>query len=329
MDRNTKQKLEAAGWVFGDADQFLGLTDAESAFIHMRFAIASTCFVTLVIWGITAWIVEPKFGRSNAGADRETDDVSGPTRREVIGVGLSSLLFFGLIILVVMLIQSPGSFLYGEEPGGGFDRWIALTVPLMFFVFGIPGLLYGIVIGKIRSSTELVDLLNQTMSDMAPILVLGFTASQFVAIFNHSRLGEMLAIAGGNLLASSSMPNWLLLLSFIVLVAATDFIMGSMSQKYALFAPVFVPMFMIGADITPELTQAAYRIGDSVANVSTPFNPYLPVILVYLRRYMPEAGLGTLMALMLPYTIVTLLCWSGLLLLWVEMGWPLGPGGEL
>ena len=120
----------------------------------------------------------------------------------------------------------------------------------------------------------------------------------------------------------------MLTLAFVLLVMLGNLIMGSASAKYAFFAPVFVPMFM-QAGISPELTQAAYRVGDSVTNGITPFNPYLVIILVFVRRHLPEAGLGTLLALMMPYALVFAAAWSLLLGGWVAMGWELGPGGPL
>ena len=115
----------------------------------------------------------------------------------------------------------------------------------------------------------------------------------------------------------------------MVLVAVLNLFMGSMSAKYTLLAPVFIPMFMIGANISPELTQAAYRVGDSCTNIITPLNAYLIIILVFVQKYDKQAGIGTMVALMLPYSVVFLVTWTGLLLAWVALGVPLGPGGPL
>ncbi|MHC4828325.1 MAG: AbgT family transporter, partial [Planctomycetota bacterium] len=152
--------------------------------------------------------------------------------------------------------------------------------------------------------------------------------AQFIAWFAHSGLGEMLALTGGRLLASAGLPASLLMLGFIAVVATGNLFIGSMSAKYAFFAPVFVPMFM-QAGVSPELTQVAYRVGDSVSNVITPLNPYVVILLVFLRRYAPEAGIGTLIALMLPYALTFGVTWSVLLVVWVALGLPLGPEGPL
>jgi aminobenzoyl-glutamate transport protein len=166
------------------------------------------------------------------------------------------------------------------------------------------------------------------MAAMGPYVVLAFFAAQFVAWFQWSGLGEMLAIAGGRVLAQAALPAPLLVLAFVATVALSNLLIGSMSAKYALFAPVFVPMLM-QVGISPELTQAAYRVGDSVTNVITPLNPYMVIILVFVQRHAPRAGLGTLVALMLPYALAFAIAWSALLVLWMLAGLALGPAGPL
>jgi aminobenzoyl-glutamate transport protein len=163
---------------------------------------------------------------------------------------------------------------------------------------------------------------------MGPYIVLAFFAAQFIAYFAHSGLGEMLAISGGQVLARASLPDTLLMEGFIGVVIVGNLFIGSMSAKYAFFAPVFVPMFM-QVGISPELTQVAYRIGDSVSNVITPLNPYVVILLVFMQRHMARAGIGTLVALMLPYALAFTVAWSLLLAVWMWTGVPLGPGGPL
>jgi aminobenzoyl-glutamate transport protein len=166
------------------------------------------------------------------------------------------------------------------------------------------------------------------MAGMGPYIVLAFFAAQFIAYFAHSGLGEMLAISGGRALARADLPDTLLMEGFIAVVIVGNLFIGSMSAKYAFFAPVFVPMFM-QVGISPELTQVAYRVGDSVSNVITPLNPYVVIILVFMQRYVPRAGIGTLVALMLPYALAFLVAWCALLVLWMGVGLELGPVGPL
>ncbi len=138
----------------------------------------------------------------------------------------------------------------------------------------------------------------------------------------------MLAIAGGRVLTRASLPDTVLMVGFIGVVMVGNLFIGSMSAKYAFFAPVFVPMFM-QVGISPELTQVAYRVGDSVTNVITPLNPYVVILLVFMQRYMPRAGIGTLVALMLPYAVVLAATWSLMLVIWMLTGIDLGPAGPL
>jgi aminobenzoyl-glutamate transport protein len=225
-------------------------------------------------------------------------------------------------------IWIPGAPLYGMAPDGRFPRWVASIIPLIFVGFFIPGLAYGIATGRVRSDREAARLLAESMSGMGAYIVMAFFAAQFIEYFRWSGLGEMLAIAGGQGLVAAELPRPLLVLGFVAVVAFMNLFIGSMSAKYAFIAPVFVPMFM-QVGISPELTQAGYRVGDSITNIVTPLNPYVVIILVALQRWMPRAGLGTLLALMTPYTLAFALAWAALLLGWLALGAPLGPGGPL
>lgn len=204
-------------------------------------------------------------------------------------------------------------------------RWVAVMVPLVFFGFLIPGIAYGISLGTVRSSKDVAKAMIDSMSAMAPIIVLAFFAAQFVQYFRHSNLGEMLAMTGGQALFAANLPPSLLLIAFIGLIMVLNLFVGSMSAKYFLAAPIFIPMFMM-LGISPELTQAAYRIGDSVTNIVTPLNSYLVILLIVMQKYAPRAGIGTMIAMMMPYTIFFSIVWAILLLLWIWIGIPLGPG---
>ncbi len=297
------------------------------------FMIASTLVLTLVGALVTVRVVEPRLASSMATAPQPqaqpqtaaSDTAHAPTE-ENRGLRWAGLTFLVLLVLIVAAVLIPGAPLAG--PGEHFPRWMEVLVPLLLLFFLATGLAYGLGAGSIRNDRDAVDMMGETMRTMGPYLVLAFFAAQFIACFAHSRLGEMLAITGGGWLAGLHLPTTGLVLAFVALVMVGNLIMGSASAKYALFAPVFVPMFM-QVGISPELTQAAYRVGDSVTNGITPFNPYLVIILAFLRRYQPQAGLGTLLALMLPYAMVFAVVWSLLLGLWVIADWPLGPGGPL
>jgi aminobenzoyl-glutamate transport protein len=227
---------------------------------------------------------------------------------------------------VVLLAVTPGTLLYG--PGERFARWVEAIVPIIFFVFVLPGIVYGLIVRRLTSGRDIAKMMVDAMAAMAPIIVLAFFAAQFIEYFQYAHLDQMLAQAGGQMLAAANMPLTLLVVAFIGVTIVFNLFVGSMSAKYAMFAPIFVPMFMM-IGIAPELTQAAYRIGDSVSNVITPLNSYLIIVLVYIQRFVPKAGMGTLISMMMPYTVVFAIVWTIMLVAWIQFGWELGPYGPL
>lgn len=298
------------------------------------FAAASTVFLTLIGWAVTAWYVEPRLNArtaSNGGpgdlldAEHEVNRLSALERRGLVWCGLTVLV---LAVGITLLIKVPGAPLY-DAPDSESQRWVDVIVPLLFIVFLFPALAYGFAAKTIKNDKDIAKMMAESMAAMAPIIVLAFFAGQFIAWFDESQLGKMLAISGGLAIAESGLPTWAVLAGFILLVGFINLFIGSMSAKYAMLAPVFIPMFMIGANFSPELTQAAYRVGDSCTNIITPLNAYLIIILVFVQKYDKKAGMGTMIALMLPYSVVFLVTWTGLLLAWVALGIPLGPEGPL
>jgi len=306
-----------------------GYTVAATA--NWWFMIASTVLLTFVGWGVTALFVEPRFsgkgvedGGAGPGAGAAAD--RRLTRVEKRGLLLAILVAVAVCALCAAGALIPGAPLYGVD--GPFPRWVKVIVPLIFFAFLLPGLVYGLATGSLRSDKDVAATFGETMAGMGSYIVLAFFAAQFIAYFAHSGLGEMLAISGGRVLARAALPDALLMIGFIGVVIVGNLFIGSMSAKYAFFAPVFVPMFM-QVGISPELTQVAYRVGDSVSNVITPLNPYVVILLVFLQRYMSRAGIGTLVALMLPYAVAFAIAWTAMLVLWMAAGASLGPGGPL
>lgn len=209
-----------------------------------------------------------------------------------------------------------------------FDRWAESIVPMIFFLFILPGIVYGAVTGSIRKSADVVRLMVDSMAYMAPIIVLSFFAAQFISYFAYSRLDRMLAYTGGEFLAGAQLGPEMLIIAFVLVTMVFNMLIASMSAKYTLFAPIFVPMFML-VGISPELTQGAYRIGDSVTNILTPLNSYMVIILVVVQKHASKAGMGTLISMMIPYSICFVLAWLPMLLLWMQTGLPLGPNGPL
>ena len=290
--------------------------------------IVSTFLLTGLGWAVTAWWVEPRLARAGAGAG------AAPAEPATAALGAderSGLAWAGGVALVCLALYAaaalvPGAPLAGDD--GAFPRWVRAIVPGIFIGFLVPGVVYGVRAGTLRSDKDVARMMGETMAGMGPYLVLAFFAGQFIAWFTHSGLGEMMAITGGRALVALEPSPSLLLVGFVLIVLLSDVFVGSMSAKYAFMAPVFVPMFM-QVGISPELTQAAYRIGDSVTNMITPLNPYMVIVLVFVQRYAPRAGIGTLVAMMRPYFVAFALCWTLLLAAWIGAGLALGPEGPL
>ena len=288
------------------------------------FMIVSTLLLTIVGWLVSDYIVEPSVkGVANQNLENKHKQLGDKEKRALLYSVISVFVLLIVLFLSVTLSSGP---LYGM--GKRFDRWIEVTVPLLFIIFFIPGFIYGVLSGTIKTDRDVAEILGDVMSRLGPYIVLAFFAAQFIASFNQSGLGQMLAISGGQFLRDLMIHDAFLLSCFVLMAVVINLVIGSSSAKYAFFAPVFVPMLM-QVGISPELTQAAYRVGDSVSNVITPMNPYMIIILIEVKRYVRGSGLGTVVAMMLPYTITFLIAWLLLLVIWIYSGFPLGPGGSL
>jgi aminobenzoyl-glutamate transport protein len=224
---------------------------------------------------------------------------------------------------LTVLAQGPARL--SESPG---PRWSQVIVPMILLVFLLPGMLYGRMTGQLRSQLDLVDAFASGIRSIVPVLVILFFLAQFVGVLGYSGLDRMLAYAGGSVLFEAALPIPILLVLFVAVVIFGDFAMSGMLSKFGVLAPIFIPMFMI-VGMSPELTTAAYRIGDSVVNIVTPLNSYMLIVLAVLQKYRTDAGLGSLIALMVPYSVVLGLLWTGLLVLWYVFGLPLGPNAPL
>ena len=290
------------------------------------FMLASTILLTLVGWAATAWFVEPRVGLDHDLVTDKDQLINLEDSNEKKGL-IRAILATGIaLIITALFITIPGAPLYGA--GSHFSRWIEATVPLLFILFFIPGIVFGLSTGKIKNDKQVVKMLGDTIAHLGPYIVMAFFAAQFIECFKYTGLGKMLAITGGQWLVAMEFNASMLLTGFILMAMSANLLIGSASAKYAFMAPVFVPMLM-QVGFSPELTQIAYRIGDSVTNVITPMNPYMIIVLVELQRYRKNAGFGTLIALMLPYTVVFAVVWIAMLLIWMNIGLPLGPSGEL
>ncbi|MFN7727895.1 MAG: AbgT family transporter [Bdellovibrio sp.] len=275
-------------------------------------------------------------------ANKITIPFLGPYRGEAPGQTLQrlskdekrGLRAAGIVALLLVLV-----LLAGLIPSGGFLRDPANpdvlqspvlkgVVAVIFFFAALTGLAYGFTARTLRSTNDVIQAMQDAMATMAPYLVLVFFAAQFISFFNASNMGLIFAIHGSDFFKGLGLGQVPLMLGFILFTCVLDLFIGSASAKWALMAPVFVPMFML-LGTSPELTQASYRVADSVVNIISPLMSYFPLILAFAAKYDPKARVGTVIALMLPYSLAFLVLWSLMLFAWMMLGWPLGPGAGL
>ena len=300
------------------------------------FIIGMTFVFLPVIWWVTDRVIEPKLRPLDdsdvlAGASAATRDPSGELSNDEIR-GLRHAGFAGLVILAlwVFLTIGPGTPLINETaaPEARFNPLYRSLVAGFFVLFLASGWAYGRAAGSVQSHRDVVKMMSEAMGDLAYYFVLAFAAAHFVAMFNWSNLGLIFAIKGAAVLEGSSLPD-AVLLSLIILFGATiNLFIGSASAKWALLAPVLVPMLML-LGISPEMGTAAYRVGDGATNIITPLMPYFPLILVFCQRWQKDFGLGSLAATMLPYSMLLLASGLVMTVLWVLVDLPLGPSAPI
>lgn len=273
---------------------------------------------------VTEFILEPRLGEYTGGVEVEEQKKLRPEqRRGLWAAGLTVLLT--LAVIAWWAVPEDGVL---RGPEGEIDPLLSGIVALMLFVFFLPGLVYGLVTRQITSDKEVASMTSETMASMGAYIVLAFVAAHFIAFFNWSNLGLILAISGAGVLQAADIGGIPLIVAFILVSAFINLFIGSASAKWAIMAPVFVPMLML-MGYSPEVTQAAYRIGDSFTNILTPLLPYYPLVIIFAQKYEKDIGLGTLISAMLPYSIVFAFTSIPLLVFWIWFGLPMGPGAPL
>jgi aminobenzoyl-glutamate transport protein len=281
---------------------------------------------TLAGWWLTDRVVEPRLatqtlwlvpGVDSAGADAPAAPVS---HRGLWLAGAAALL---VVAAAVALAWAPGMPLRADD--GSFEPLLHSIVALTFLLFLVSGLAYGVAASTIRSDRDAVAMMSAAMAQMGAYIVLAFFAAVFLALFTWSNLAIILAVNGADWLRGIGLIGLPLLLAIVVVATTINVVLGSASAKWAILAPVLVPMLM-PLGVSPEWTQAAYRIGDSITNPITPLLPYFPLVLITARRYVPDAGIGTIVALMLPYSIAFGVLSTATLAVWWLTGLPPGPG---
>ncbi len=349
----------SANLLIGTVDPLLaGITQEAARFldpeyevhpaVNWYFMIGSTFLVTALGTWVTSRIVEPRLGKydpSRADKDIETNPSMArltPVERRgllVAGIG-AAVVSFGILWVAgplpdllrgTMLANWTGWGVLRNPTTGGLlpSPMLRGVVAMIFVFFLVPGVLYGRVVGTIRTDRDIIDAMAGTMGTMGLYIVLVFFAAQFVAFFGKSNLGMIVAVVGADALRSLGLDNPLVFIPFILMCCVVNLMLGSASAQWAVTAPIFVPMLM-SIGYSPEVIQAAYRIGDSTTNIITPMMSYFGLILAFAAKYDRRLGIGTLMSTMLPYCIYFIVGWIAFFYLWVFiLGWPIGPGTQI
>jgi aminobenzoyl-glutamate transport protein len=304
-----------------------GLKVNPAANYYFMF-ISSFLVIAVGTW-VTERIVEPRLGKYEG--NLKPVPIEKLTKNEKKGLKWAGMsLLITIILLAISVIPSNG-LLRNPETGGILDSpfFDGIIIGIVIFFF-IPGLVYGIIAKTIRNDKDVAKHITSSMAGIAGYIVLVFFAAQFVYFFNYSNLGIIFAIKGANTLQEIGLTGPVLIVGFVVLSAIINLFMGSASAKWAIMAPVFIPMLMlIDPPYHPALTQAAFRIGDSVTNLVTPMMSYFALIVTFAQKYNEKYGIGTIISTMVPYSFILLILWTALLVLWMFLGLPLGPDGPI
>ncbi len=328
----------SANLLLGTIDPLLaGLSQEAARIIRPDYLVNPACnyyfmaVSTFLIAGLGTWVTErivvPRLGEYKGEEKPEEIRNANPQERK------------GMLYAMLTVLAVVGIILWGLIPEAGFLRdpktgeilhspFMSGIVALIFLSASLAGIAYGIGAGSFKSDNDVMKGMAKSMETLGSYIVLVFFAAQFVAYFNETRLGLILAIKGADVLKAADLGPIPLMLCFVLISATINLIMGSASAKWAIMAPVFIPMFML-LGYSPEFTQMAYRVGDSVTNIISPMMSYFALIVAFIARYDKKAGIGTVISTMLPYSIVFLIGWSALLVIWVLLELPIGPGASM
>ncbi|MFD2046690.1 AbgT family transporter [Ornithinibacillus salinisoli] len=300
---------------------------AETMNIAMNyyFIIISTFILTFVGAWVTEKVVEPRLGEYKGDYREKLEKLKGTEKKGLIWAGVSVLV---AVILMALLILPENAPMRGEDGAIIQSPFMSSLVPIIAILFFIPGLVYGKVTKVIKNDKDVAGQMSDTMAAMGMFIVLAFTAGQFVAYFNESNLGLVLGVYGAEFLQNVSLTGIPLVILFIIIAAFINIFIGSASAKWAMMAPIFVPI-MMQMGYSPELTQMAYRIADSSTNIISPLMTYFAIIIAFAQKYDKKMGIGTLISTMFPYAMFFLVSWTIMLIIWMLFGIDLGPAGPI
>lgn len=298
---------------------------------NFYFGIVSAIVMSVVALLVTVFITEKRLGTYDASqavtddADKEVDEVA-----EARGLKFSLWALAGFAVLIVLLTAPPGAPLRDPESGAiiGTTPFMASLIFIISLAFLVCGVAFGMGAQTLVGGDATVGAIGKTFGSLGGLLVMFLMIAQFIAVFNWTNLPTVAAVSAADLLQRANVPAIVLLIAFILVIVLLDFILPGLVPKWVIFAPVFIPIFA-SLDVAPQTLLAAYRVGDSPVNVLTPLMVYLPFMVTVAQRYKKDAGIGTIIALMLPYAMWILISWTALYIGWFLLGIPWGPGSPV
>lgn len=301
------------------------------------FMFVSTFFIAIMGTWVTEKVVIPRLGEYEG--DAKPEQIKKLDKDEKRGLRFTLVAFIIIVALLALSMAPINAGFWANVPGSGFMRdpdtggllrspFMSGIVAIIFVIAAVLGIVYGIGAKTLKSNNDVINGMGKSMGTLSTYIVLVFFAAQFVAYFNWTNLGLIFAINGANLIGTLEMGRIPLMVALVLISAFINLVVGSASAKWAILAPVFIPMFML-LGYSPEFTQLAYRVGDSVTNVIAPMMSYFAIIVAFIEKYDKKAGIGTIISTMIPYTIVFLIAWLILLIAWILLGLPIGPGAPL
>ena len=302
------------------------------------FIVALLVIYLPVIWWVTDRVIEPRLGQWTPSGDYDAaygDENAPLTAEERQGLRWAGFAVLGVCLLWVAMTFGPGTPLLNDEGAPDGQPWYVTATPFFrslvagfLVLFLAAGWAYGKAAGTIKNHRDLVDMMAEAMKDMGYYLVLAYAAAHFVAMFNWSNLGLISAVHGAGAIEASGLPLPITLGLIVLFTALLNLFVGSASAKWALLAPVLVPMLLL-LGISPEGATAAYRVGDAATNIISPLMVYFPLVLVFAQRWQKDFGIGSLTAMMIPYSIWMLITGTVLMMVWIALGLALGPGAPI
>lgn len=292
------------------------------------FMVVSTFLITILGTILTTKVIEPRLGKYEGSVDKGSD-LQNISDKEKKAMTAANITLIAMVVGLIVLIAMPNSFLRNLEADGFLNSIIDHStfmnglIPIVALLFFVPSVVYGKIAGTVKNEKEVAAHMSKAMSSMGGYLCLAFVASQFISYFNYTNLGTIIAVKGAELLQSANIGAIPLLVGFIIITAFINLFMGSASAKWAIMAPVFIPMF-IKLNIDPAAVQTAYRIADSSTNIISPLMSYFAMVIVFTQVYDKKSGIGTITSMMLPYSMTFLVAWTVMFIIWMVAGIPFG-----